>query len=178
MGKRSNFKKNPRDLYKTIEEKSVYPLLPFLYQKDRFVEPCAGSGHLIQHLESIGLECSAAYDIKPLKSKYVIKKCNVLAEKFHIPRKTDYVITNPPWTRDILHSMIITFSDLLPTWLLFDSDWIHTSQSSPFQSRIRKIVSVGRLRWIPGTKMTGKDNCCWYYFGPPKRHNQIKFYGR
>jgi hypothetical protein len=25
-------------------------------------------------------------------------------------------------------------------------------------------VSVGRVKWIPDSKMTGKDNCCWYLF--------------
>ena len=31
--------------------------------------------------------------------------------------------------------------------------------------RCRKVVSVGRLKWIPGSKHTGKDNCAWYLFG-------------
>lgn len=26
------------------------------------------------------------------------------------------------------------------------------------------IVAVGRLRWIEGTKMKGKDNCAWHRF--------------
>lgn len=50
------------------------------------------------------------------------------------------------------------------TWLLFDADWVHTRQAIPYLPRLKKIVSVGRLIWIPGTKMTGKDNCAWHLF--------------
>lgn len=178
MGKRSNFKRSPRDLYKTVEEKSIYPLLPFVYHGDRFVEPCAGAGHMINHLVGAGLKCSAAYDIKPLRSRYTIKKCDVLTEKFRIPKGTDYLITNPPWARHLLHPMIEIFSDLLPTWLLFDSDWMHTGQAIPYLPRLRKVVSVGRLIWIPGTKMASKDNVSWYYFDKPRKNNRIEFVGR
>lgn len=178
MGKRSDFKRKPRDLYETIEEKAVYPILPHLYSGDRFVEPCAGRGRLIGHLEACGLKNVAAYDIKPLRSYYSIKKCDTLNDKFFIPKRADYIITNPPWERSILHQMIVKFSDILPTWLLFDSDWLYTGQSAPFLSRLAKVVAVGRLRWIPGTTMTGKENVSWYYFLPPRKGRLIKFYGR
>jgi hypothetical protein len=75
-----------------------------------------------------------------------------------------HIITNPPWDRKILHPMITLFSALRPTWLLFDADWMHTKQSTEFQPYLRKIVSVGRVKWIPDSKMTGKDNCAWYLF--------------
>jgi hypothetical protein len=52
----------------------------------------------------------------------------------------------------------------MPTWLLFDADWMHTRQSAPFMPHLRKIVSVGRVKWIPDSPFTGKDNCCWYLF--------------
>ena len=31
---------------------------------------------------------------------------------------------------------------------------------------LRAVVSVGRVKWIPGSKMTGKDNCAWHLFWP------------
>jgi hypothetical protein len=31
---------------------------------------------------------------------------------------------------------------------------------------LRAVVSVGRVKWIPDSKMTGKDNCAWYHFAP------------
>lgn len=178
MGKRSNFKRNKRDLYETIEEKAVYPLIPHLECKSKFVEPCAGRGLLIDHLHAIDMKCVAAYDIKPLKSYHTIKQCDVLNDRLFIPKRADYIITNPPWRRDLLHPMIEIFSDRLPTWLLFDADWMHTVQSASFLDRLVKVVSVGRLRWIKKTKMTGKENSAWYLFDKPKKKRVIKFYGR
>jgi hypothetical protein len=60
--------------------------------------------------------------------------------------------------------MIEHFSAMRPTWLLFDADWMHTLQSAPYMKWCRKIVSVGRVKWIPDSTMTGKDNCAWYLF--------------
>jgi len=73
--------------------------------------------------------------------------------------------------------MIEYFTAYRPTWLLFDADWIHTKQSTEYLPLLKKIVSIGRVQWIPDSKSTGKDNCCWYlfdasYVGP------TMFYGR
>jgi hypothetical protein len=73
--------------------------------------------------------------------------------------------------------MIEHFSAIRPTWLLFDSDWIHTQQSAPYMASLQKIVSIGRIKWIPGSKMTGKDNCAWHLFD--KNNTQpTEFWGR
>ena len=40
-----------------------------------------------------------------------------------------------------------------------------------------KIVSVGRVKWIEGSKGVGKDNCAWYLFDAMKR-GPTEFYGR
>jgi hypothetical protein len=75
--------------------------------------------------------------------------------------------------------MIERFSAVAPTWLLIDADWMHTRQSAPYMRLCRKIVSVGRVKWIPDSKMTGKDNCCWYMFQDGKDVGQpAMFYGR
>lgn len=79
-------------------------------------------------------------------------------------RPIDFVIENPPWSRPILHAIIRRYSQIYPTWLLFDADWVHTKQSAPYMKWLRKIVSVGRVKWIPDSKMTGKDNCAWHLF--------------
>jgi len=76
----------------------------------------------------------------------------------------NYIITNPPWSRDVLHPMIMTFKDIAPTWLLFDADWMHTKQSKPYMQYCQMIVSIGRIKWIADSKHTGKDNCAWYFF--------------
>ena len=86
-------------------------------------------------------------------------------------------ITNPPWDRKVLHPLIEHLSSVAPTWLLFDADWMHTKQSAPMVARLQKVVSVGRVKWIEGSKMTGKDNCCWYLFDT--RHSgPAQFFGR
>lgn len=72
--------------------------------------------------------------------------------------------------------MIECFRNLLPTWLLFDADWAHTKQASEYLKYCSKIVSIGRVKWIPDSKMTGKDNCAWYLFN--KDPQEIVFYGR
>jgi hypothetical protein len=86
-------------------------------------------------------------------------------------------ITNPPWSRDVLHSIIANLSEQAPAWLLIDADWAHTRQSIPFLPRLRAIVSVGRVRWIPGSPHDGKDNCAWHLFTHPSDEPAI-FIGR
>lgn len=172
MGKRSDFERAPRDFYPTPRE-AVIPLLPHLPKSFSFMEPCAGDGALIDHIEALSRgACYSAYDIDPqsediqVGNALEIQQCNM-----------DLIITNPPWDRKVLHPLITHLSDLAPTWLLFDADWVHTRQSAPFLARLRRIVSVGRVKWIPDSKMTGKDNCCWYLFGKPSDEVAV-FYGR
>jgi hypothetical protein len=155
MAKRSNFERVERDYYPTPYE-AVKPLLSHLPSSFTFIEPCAGDGRLIKHINA---NCIDAYDIEPQSS--AVRVGNV----FDYPTiKPDYFITNPPWDRKILHPAIEHLSFIAPTWLLFDADWAHTKQSSELIKRCVKIVSVGRVKWIENSKMTGKDNCAWYLF--------------
>lgn len=89
-------------------------------------------------------------------------------------READYIVTNPPWSRHILHPMIEHFVDIAPrTLLLFDADWAYTKQAKPYLRHCSAIFPVGRLKWIPGTNMQGKDNCSWYMF--EKEPDGIRF---
>ena len=162
MGKRSDFERNPRDFYPTPWEAAA-PLLNHLPLDLKYWEPCAGDGALIDHIDSIFFDaCGLATDIEPQRAD--VQRFDVFdVGGIHAPGMT-HIITNPPWDRKILHPMITLFSALRPTWLLFDADWMHTKQSTEFQPYLRKIVSVGRVKWIPDSKMTGKDNCAWYLF--------------
>ena len=174
MGKRSSFIRKERDFYPTPYE-AVIPLLPYL-DRDAFCEPCAGDGLLIDHLEKHELSCKEAWDIEPKRFDIIKKDALTSSSSTNI----DYFITNPPWTRDILHPLIINLSNQRPTWLLFDADWMHTKQSREYMERCIKIISVGRLKWIPDSKMTGKDNCCWYLFSKLKLYTDlsVRFHGR
>ena len=158
MGKRSNFDRVPRDFYPTPRE-AVLPLVRHLDSGTRFCEPCAGDGRLIDILESFGHTCAAAWDIDPKRSDIDCQDATVRAIG-----NIDCFITNPPWSRSVLHPLIENLCQQYPAWLLFDADWMHTKQAGPFLPYIRKIVSVGRVKWIPDSQFTGKDNCCWYLF--------------
>ena len=164
MGKRSDFERNPRDYYPTPYE-AVEPLIRNLHWTTKtFVEPCAGDGRLIRHLEKNGLKCLYACDIEPQGEG--IEQQDVLFFGSSFPRsfpKYDSIITNPPWEREPLHAMIERFRLDAPTWLLFDSDWMFTGQAKPFLKFCQQIISVGRVSWMEnGT--SGLDNCCWYNF--------------
>ena len=158
MGKRSDFERKPRDFYPTPIE-AVYPLLPHLPDRFSFAEPCAGNGALVEHLETKGV-CMWASDIEPQAEGIHKRSYDELS--FDELIDSEYVITNPPWDRTILHPMIEFFAPKKKTWLLFDADWMHTKQSRQYMPWCRKIVSVGRVKWFGN--MTGKDNCAWYLF--------------
>jgi hypothetical protein len=76
----------------------------------------------------------------------------------------DAIITNPPYIRPLMHALIEHFARSLPTWLLLETDWACTKQAAPFLRSCSDIVSVGRLRWIEGTSMSGMQNFAWYRF--------------
>ena len=172
MGKRSDFERVPRDYYPTPIE-AVKPLIPHLPQKGNFAEPCAGDGRLIRHIEELsGMLGYWMTDIEPMADH--IGDGDATTDKIV---GCEIAITNPPWNRKILHPIIENLSNQLPTWLLFDADWMHTKQAVPYLPRLKRVVSIGRVKWIEGSNSTGKDNCCWYLFD---KHNGIPthFYGR
>lgn len=171
MGKRSEFERRDRDFYPTPRE-AVLPLLPFLRPGTRFCEPCAGDGALIDHLTAAGHHCAAAWDIEPQRAD--IERHDALQR---LVGNIDCFITNCPWDRTIFHALLLHLSDQHPTWLLIDADWMHTRQSAPFIPRCEAIVSVGRVKWIPGSKMTGKDNAVWLLVDA-RHHGGPRFYGR
>jgi len=174
MGKRSSFERVPRDFYPTPYE-AVVPLLPHLIPGTRFDEVCCGAGDLIRHLERHGHKCARCSDIEvvPGAPEWAFE-CDARETR---ECEGDVFITNPPWARDLLHPIIRNLSSIAPTWLLFDADWMHTKQAAPFLPWLHKIVSVGRVKWIPDSKMTGKDNCAWYLFDQ-RADGRAEFFGR
>lgn len=163
MGKRSTFKRAKGDRYLTPWA-PVADLARHLPARFRFAEPCAADGRLIDHLRRLGGSCVEALDLNPGRGDVQQGDALRWAPRSYLFRKLDFIITNPPWTRVLLHQMIRNFSWFAPTWLLFDADWLHTIQAAPFLRRLVKVVSVGRVKWIEGSKHTGKDNCAWYLF--------------
>ena len=168
MSKRnSDFKRRARDAYDTPLA-AVLPLLPHLKAGCRYAEPCAGRGLLIKNLGANGFSVSYAGDIKPRRAPFIEKR-DALTLTSAMLNRADLLITNPPHTRKFMHPLIHHFISLRPSWLLIDADWMHTQQARELITRCAKIVSIGRVRWITGSKHDGYDNMCWYYF--PQRHH-------
>ena len=93
--------------------------------------------------------------------------------------EASYIITNPPWERPKLHDIIEHLSNLKPTWLLIDAGWFYTLQSRELvRDRLVSMIALPRLKWIPNTKLTGKDDNAWYLFDKNKTEDFIKAYGR
>jgi hypothetical protein len=160
--------RRPRDFYPTIDPRAAAALAPHLAPGTRFVEPCAGAGHLIDQLENIGHHCVFASDIEPGRADIHKMGFSLITK-----RAGRIFITNPPWERKTLHALIWHFCRDSTLWLLFDADWSHTMQAARFEPWLTDIVSVGRLRWLEegeeGDKGTDPmDNCAWYRFGPDK----------
>jgi len=170
MGKRSDFDRIPKDKYFTPAS-AVQPLLKHLESNSSFIEPCAGDGRLISHLEDAGHTCHYACDIDP--DNYKIAKRDAL-EISHV--SADYVITNPPWDRKIFHPLIAHFVELAPTWFLADANWMFTKQAAPYMKHCSKIVTIGRVKWIEDSKDSGKDDSVWYLF--EKDTTQTRFFAR
>ena len=182
------FERRKHDLYETWDPRAVVPLLPHLATGTRFFEPCAGNGALIRQLVDRGLECVGALDIAPGTDVHYKPFTNATGDYWigegdasklliskHWTQGVDCFITNPPWTRDILHPIIFNLYWQRPTWLLFDADWMHTLQARPYLPLLRKVVSVGRVRWIEGSANDGKDNAAWHLFAPA---GETQFIGR
>lgn len=151
MGKRSSFKKIDKDAYLTIDPRATQPLLDYLVRDVFYYEPCCGEENLIKLLS--GFRCVGCSDVEK----------DARTTKYDV-FNAEYFITNPPWSRNILHPIIDNLRVQLPTWLLFDADWMHTQQAIPYMEYCKTIISVGRVRWIPDSTMDGKDNCAWYLF--------------
>lgn len=182
MGKRSDFARRKEDAYDT-PLKAVIPLLPHLEPGTRFIEPCAGRGDLIDHLEANGHNCIWASDIAPRTTgmlqadKMDALKLSIVGRGRNLIPK-GVCITNPPWTHSILHEMIFHFYWQMPTWLLFDAGWMHTDQALPYLPMLRKTVSVGRIKWIEDSEHQAKDDAQWHLFAPvsgaePKFHGRV-----
>ena len=62
-----------------------------------------------------------------------------------------------------MHPLIAHFQRIAPTWLLLDMDWAdQTGRAVP--RPCTDILPIGRVKWIEGSKYTGKDNAAWYRF--------------
>lgn len=164
MAKRSSFPRRASDKYLTPFEATV-PLVPFLTPGSTFIEPCAGDGRLVRHLERHGLICVGSFDKEP--DSLFVRHGDALVDD--LPA-CDVVVTNFPWTRELMHPLIDRMMRHAPTWCIHDSDWAHTVYKRlpitvpDLMKHCSHILAIGRVRWIDDTTKKGKDNVCWYRF--------------
>ncbi|HZZ24293.1 MAG TPA: hypothetical protein VFE60_17665 [Roseiarcus sp.] len=168
MGKRSNYKRRARDAYNTPLSATA-PLLTQLAPRTRFIEPCVGAGQLVEHLVAAGHVLVSAHDL-PVDARHA---------SYSVPPGVIFVSNPPYWglAKD-LHPLIINLSDQAPAWLLLPADWLHNRSSAALMTRLRVIVSVGRVKWMPGTPFVGMENAAWYLFGRPDAQVATIFIGR
>ena len=187
MAKFTNFKRRKHDAYFTPLHPAVPALIPHLPRGLKYCEPCAGRGDLIAHLEQLrpDVKCCMASDLvarTPLTDMPIILKDALTLRRRDVNRART-VITNPPWTRTILHPMLEHFLEelRLDVWFLLEADWMHTAQAAGYiQEHCDKIVSIGRIKWIEKSNSTGMQNYAWYHFRPGKiwPHEPPGFYVR
>lgn len=130
MGKRSDFQRIEKDYYRTIDARAVAALAPHLAPQTRYCEPCAGAGDLMDQLTALGHVCARARDIAPQRDD--IEQKDALTT---LTGNIDCFITNPPWSRPILHPLISFLSSQHPTWLL-------STRTGPIPARAHPIWPI------------------------------------
>lgn len=169
MGKRSDLPRVPKDKYYTWDIRAYDRMRTIFGEIKTFIEPCAGGGDLIRNVELLGPVCNYACDIEPTDDLEATDG-GIWRHSYElIPDKvielSDYIITNPPWTRSIMHPFIdwcITSGK--PAWLLLDANWAITKQARPYLAYCSDIVPTARLKWIPDTDDSAKDDTAWFRF--------------
>lgn len=180
MSKRSDFERKPRDFYPTPYE-AVIPLLKHLEPGTRFIEPCAGDGALVTHLEVNGHKCLYACDIdpaSPFMGAFPIYVGDAAAlSSFQMGIGWPVCITNPPWKWDMLTPILNNLAHQSPTWLLLWGDLPYTKRFGPYLKWCSDIVAVGRVKWIPGSKHTSTESVAWFRFDASHKGPTV-FHGR
>lgn len=177
MGKRSNFEKIDKGKYYTWDKRAGQALMPYMYDQYTYhncLEPCAGSGDLIEQMP--WLNWVRASDIEPTAEDIEQKDAFSYTQDdlFGI----DYVVTNPDWDRKFLFPFIKHFAPMIHCWLLIDAPWLFNKGSGELIDQyLTDVVPIGRLKWIRDTKMSSKDDCIWARFSYDKTQ-PARFYGR
>ena len=172
MGKRTSFPRLVGDRYLTFDPDPVRRLQPFLPRNVVYAEPCAGRGDIVNHMDFFGHRCAYACDVKPGRGLGIrVENRDAFTLDWRWLESTDakMFISNLPWTREVLHPLIDRLTSLLPLWTILDADYAHTKQAASYIGRCARIVSLGRVQWMPGTTAAGFENCAWYFF--PMRHS-------
>ena len=178
MGKRSNFERVERDYYRTWDKRAGNALRPFVYssRSKNVLEPFAGAGDLPENIGLSALHWTLS-DIEPQSGH--VEKIDAFSLTKDDCQQFDMLVTNSPWRRDIFHRAVEHFTPMIDEcWWLIDAPWLFTGQAAKILDKyVTDIVTIGRMKWIPDSKMQAKDDCIWLRTCRDKS-DAIKFYGK
>jgi hypothetical protein len=121
MGKRSNYRRRERDDYPTPAA-AIPALLAHVKPGQKFFDPAAGEGLLIEHLFNAGLICVG---------KFNLPERDATCARYDDVDRDAIAITNLPWLRTTFHPAIRNLSDQRALWTLSDAGWPLTRQAIP-----------------------------------------------
>lgn len=153
-----------RDWYPT-PRKAVVPLVPYLPEYANFCEPCAGDGALAKHVSELtytGVSCTRAYDVQPQHPAVEKRDATTLEPQDVL--HCNLLITNPPFQWNMLKPLLDHLPTLKPTWLLLPFGYACNKRMAPYMSICKKVVPIGRIKWIEDSKQTSTDDFAWYLF--------------
>jgi len=168
MGKRSDFKRKPRDYYPTPARAAV-PLVAYLKRRgglSTFIEPCCGDGRLAAHFDGVAA-CVGMSDIAPgCVGAEMFDALGPDVRRMANRTNADLIITNTPWPTargEPALSFIRQFAAIRPLWLLYSADMAHNAYFAAVAPMCAVILSVGRVSWAENG-VSGKENAAWYLF--------------
>ena len=177
MSKRSSFKKVPKDFYATIDPNAIPPKLSEFVRGKSYASPCYGNCDLEDLLMDVAV-CRWRSDIRNTVRSSKVWDAMCLSK--NELERCDLIITNPPYSRDVLLPMIDHFISLKPTWLLLPADMMHNLYFGDYMRKCSKVISVGRICWFPkeGKRVASTDNYMWAYWEQEADEAETIFYGR
>jgi hypothetical protein len=176
MSKRSDFKKVPKDFYPTTDKKVLVDVFLRDIQGKTYAEPCWGEGDLEDLLR--GNRCLWRSDLRDTSP--MSKQMDGLKVTPYDVRDCDLIVTNPPFSKDVLLPLIDHWITLKPTWLLLPADLMHNKYFGPYMEKCAKVVSIGRICWFPaeGKRVASTDNFCWYFWEKDAKETTTVFVGK
>jgi len=174
MGKRSDYNKIPKDFYATTDPKAIPPNFVECIRGKRYAEPCYGEGDLEDLLMDVAV-CRWRSDIRDTGC---CKLWDATCLSQHELEHCDVIITNPPFSRDVLLPMIDHFITLKPTWLLLPAGYMHNRYFAPYMEKCSLVVSIGRLKWFKDSKYTSTDDFIWAYWEKDAVETKTIFHSR
>ncbi len=180
MSKRRDFQRRKRDLYDTPRP-PVLALSEAIQGVECYGEPFVGRGALVRSLASLGHVLGFSCDIHPKgPARRYSETRDALTVTEADLKGVSHIITNPPWPMprnrgEPTVSFILHLAPLRPTWVLLAADFMHNGYAVELMDMCVEMVSVGRVRWIAGTKHDGFENACWYLFDARHSGGPSKF---